>query len=209
MPGDAAGILLVAENPGSGSEAVDEVLARARSGDRDAFNILIMRHEQRILRLAQRMLGSREDAMDAAQETFLRVFRHLHTFDLKRDFSAWLYRIAVNGSIDLLRKRKRHDAHLEPLDSDEPSAPVLSLASSSPTADRLVYSAQLGKRVAGVLEQLSSVERAAFILRHYEELSTEEIAESLGLSSNAAKQAVFRAVQKMRKALEAWTRSRQ
>jgi RNA polymerase sigma-70 factor (ECF subfamily) len=155
------------------------------------------------------MTGSESDAEEIVQETFLRAYQQRQSFEARSNVGTWLYRIAVNGSIDLLRKRRRHDAHLEPLDSDEPSAPVLSLASSSPAADRLVYSSQLGKRMAGVLEQLSSVERAAFILRHYEELSTEKIAESLGLSSNAAKQAVFRAVQKMRKALEPWTRSRQ
>jgi len=184
-------------------------VAQVQAGDHAAFQALVERHSLSLFRVAYRMTGSESDAEEIVQETFLRAYQQRKSFEARSNIGTWLYRIAVNGSIDLLRKRKRHDAHLEPLDSDEPSAPVLSLASSSPAADRLVYSAQLSKRVAGILEQLSSVERAAFILRHYEELSTEEIAQSLGLSSNAAKQAVFRAVQKMRKALEAWTRSRQ
>jgi RNA polymerase sigma-70 factor, ECF subfamily len=184
-------------------------VAQVQAGDHTAFQALVEQHSLSLFRVAYRMTGSESDAEEIVQETFLRAYQQRKSFEARSNVGTWLYRIAVNGSIDLLRKRKRHDAHLEPLDSGEPSAPVLSLASSSPAADRLVYSAQLGKRVARVLEQLSSVERAAFVLRHYEELSIEEIARSLGLGSSAAKQAVFRAVQKMRKALEPWARLKQ
>ena len=184
-------------------------VVQVQAGDHAAFQALVEQHSLSLFRVAFRMTGSESDAEEIVQETFLRAYQQRKSFEARSNVGTWLYRIAVNGSIDLLRKRKRHDAHLEPLDSDAPSAPVLSLASNSPAADRLVYSAQLAKRVSGVLERLSSIERAAFVLRHYEELSTEQIAESLGLSSNAAKQAVFRAVQKMRKALEPWTRSTQ
>src|SRR5678815_1681144 len=168
MPVDVAGILLVAENPGSGSEPVDEVLARARSGDRDAFNILIMRHEQRVLKLAFRMLGRREDAMDAAQETFLRVFRHLHTFDLKRDFSAWLYRIAVNVCRDSARRRK-------------PDTP-LELVEEAPVSERQesdVIQAQQKRILRQALSILSTKERAALVLRDIEGLDTVEVARLL------------------------------
>jgi RNA polymerase sigma-70 factor (ECF subfamily) len=182
---------------------------QVQAGDHAAFQALVEQHSLSLFRVAYRMTGSESDAEEVVQETFLRAYQQRKSFEARSNVGTWLYRIAVNGSIDLLRKRKRHDAHLQPLDSDEPSAPVLSLASSSPAADRLVYSAQLGKRVAGVLEQLSSVEKAAFVLRHYEELSIEQIAQSLGLNNSAAKQAVFRAVQKMRKALEPWARLKQ
>ena len=184
-------------------------VAQVQAGDHAAFQALVEQNGLSLFRVAYRMTGSESDAEEIVQETFLRAYQQRKSFEARSNVGTWLYRIAVNASIDLLRKRKRHDAHLEPLESDEASAPVLSLASSSPAADRLVYSAELGKRVAGVLEQLSSVERAAFILRHYEELSTEEIAQSLGLRVSAAKQAVFRAVQKMRKALEPWARLKQ
>jgi len=184
-------------------------VAQVQAGDHAAFQALVEQHSLSLFRVAYRMTGSESDAEEIVQETFLRAYQQRKSFEARSNVGTWLYRIAVNGSIDLLRRRKRHDAHLEPLDSGETFAPALSLASSSPAADRLVYSAQLGKRVAGVLEQLSSVERAAFVLRHYEELSIEEIAQSLGLSSSAAKQAVFRAVQKMRKALEPWARLKQ
>ena len=187
MPGDAAGILLVAENPGSGSEAVDEVLARARSGDRDAFNILIMRHEQRILRLAQRMLGSREDAMDAAQETFLRVFRHLHTFDLKRDFSAWLYRIAVNVCRDSARRRK-------------PDSP-LALVEEAPVSERQESDAILAQQrriLRHALSILSSKERAALVLRDIEGLDTVEVARLLNSTPTTVRSQISSARSKLR-----------
>jgi len=181
-------------------------VAQVQAGDHAAFQVLVEQHSLALFRVAFRMTRSESDAEEVVQETFLRAYQQRESFEARSNVGTWLYRIAVNGCIDLLRKRKRHDAHLEPLDSDEVSAPVLTLASSSPAADRLVYSAQLSQRVANVLERLSSVERAAFVLRHYEELSTEGIAQSLGLSNSAAKQAVFRAVQKMRKALEPWAR---
>ena len=181
-------------------------VAQVQAGDHAAFQVLVEQHSLALFRVAFRMTGSESDAEEVVQETFLRAYQQRESFEARSNVGTWLYRIAVNGSIDLLRKRKRHDAHLEPLDSGDASAPVLTLASNSPAADRLVYSAQLSQRVAKVLERLSSVERAAFVLRHYEELSTEEIAQSLRLSNSAAKQAVFRAVQKMRQALEAWAR---
>ena len=187
MPGDAAGILLVAENPGSGSEAVDEVLARARSGDRDAFNILIMRHEQRILRLAQRMLGSREDAMDAAQETFLRVFRHLHTFDLKRDFSAWLYRIAVNVCRDSARRRKPDSPH--------------ALVEEAPVSERQESDAILAQQrriLRQALSILSSKERAALVLRDIEGLDTVEVERLLNSTPTTVRSQISSARSKLR-----------
>lgn len=187
MPGDSAGILLVAENPGSGSESVDEVLARARSGDRDAFNILIMRHEQRVLRLALRMLGSREDAMDAAQETFLRVFRHLHTFDLKRDFSAWLYRIAVNVCRDSARRRKP-DTPLELVDD----APVSERQESD------VIQAQQRRILLRALSILSSKERAALVLRDIEGLDTVEVARLLNSTPTTVRSQISSARSKLR-----------
>ena len=181
-------------------------IAQVQVGDHAVFQSLVEQHSLSLFRLAYRMTGSESDAEEVVQETFLRAYQQRKSFEARSNVGTWLYRIAVNGSIDLLRKRKRHDAHLEPLESSEPSAPVLSLASNSPAADRLVFDAQISRRLAGVLEELSPVERAAFVMRHYEDLSTEEIAQSLELSTSAAKQAVFRAVQKVRKALEPWVK---
>ena len=187
MPVDSAGILLVADNPGSGYEAVDEVLALARNGDRDAFNILMMRHEQVVMRLALRMLGSREDAMDAAQETFLRVFRHLHTFDIKRDFSAWLYRIAVNACRDLAKRRRPGTA--------------LELISDTPVSERQesdVLQAQQRRMLRQALSILSAKERAALVLRDIEGLDTIEVARLLKSSPTTIRSQISSARTKLR-----------
>ena len=187
MPVDSAGILLVSENPGSGQEAVDEVLLLARSGDRDAFNVLIMRHEQRVLRLAFRMLGSREDAMDAAQETFLRVFRHLHTFDTKRDFAAWLYRIAVNVCRDFA-KRRRPNTSLELVEE----APVLQ------SQENNAIQAQQRRMLRQALSILSSKERAALVLRDIEGLDTVEVARLLNSTPTTIRSQISSARTKLR-----------
>src|SRR5438874_7695707 len=82
------------------------VLARARQGDSDAFRALVERHSRSVFRLAFRMTGNEQDAEDVVQETFLRAYKQLHRFDGRAAFSTWLYRIAANCSLDLIRARK-------------------------------------------------------------------------------------------------------
>ncbi len=94
-------------------------VSRARSGDSQAFRLLVEHHSRNIFRLAYRMTGNEQDAEDVVQETFLKAFRQLNGFEERSNFSTWLYRIGVNCALDLLRKRRRHDEFQEPL---EPSA---------------------------------------------------------------------------------------
>jgi len=187
MPVDSAGILLVTDKFGGDHEPVDEVLAMARNGDRDAFNVLMVRHEQRIVRLASRMLGRREDALDAAQETFLRVFRHLHTFDPRRDFSAWLYRIAVNVCRDVARRRKP-EASLE-LVSESPVPQVQETGA---------IKAQQMRMLRLALATLSEKERAALVLRDIEGLDTAEVARILNSSPTTVRSQISSARSKLR-----------
>ena len=95
------------------ANTADPLVARARAGDRAAFDQLMIRHQQRVVALAWRLLGSEDAARDAAQEAFLRVYKHLHHYDPAQDFSGWLYRIVVNVCRDLQRKRARHGASFE------------------------------------------------------------------------------------------------
>jgi RNA polymerase sigma-70 factor (ECF subfamily) len=187
------------------SQAV--AVAQVRAGDQEAFRVLVEQHSRSVFRLGYRMTGSEIDAEDVVQETFLRAYQQLKTFEARSNFSTWLYRIAVNCSIDLLRKRQRHDAPLDSLDAS-PEDRVLSFASNAPLPDRLVFSEQLRARVTRILDGLSPVERAAFVLRHYEDMSIEEIGKSLGLRGSATKHAIFRAVQKLRRALEPMVKSK-
>src|SRR5207249_6440026 len=98
------------------SDAV--AVARARAGDQDAFGMLVERHSVRLFQLAYRMSGNEQDAEDVVQETFLRAYRQLDRFESRAGFGTWLHRIAANCSLDLLRKRKRHDAQIDPVELD-------------------------------------------------------------------------------------------
>src|SRR5512142_2859841 len=100
-----------------GSDAA--VVARVRAGDSDAFRVLVDRHARTIFRLACRMVGNEHDADDVVQETFLRAYRRINRFESRANFGTWLYRIAVNCSVDLLRQRPRREQE-QPAEDVEP-----------------------------------------------------------------------------------------
>ena len=131
----------------------------------------------------------------------MKAHRNLAAFDGRAQVGTWLHRIAANCSLDLLRKRKRQDQRFEPIEMI--SAEVLvSLDSSTSTPDRAVLNTEIQHKVESALDQLTPMERAAFVLRHFENNSIEEIGSALNLGQSAAKQAIFRAVQKVRRSLE-------
>jgi RNA polymerase sigma-70 factor, ECF subfamily len=175
------------------------VLSRARQGDSDAFRALVERHSRSVFRLAFRMTGNEQDAEDVVQESFLRAYRQLGRFEARANFGTWLYRIVANCSVDLMRARHaRHDqVRGEPI---ETAAGVS--AADAPNPERLAESAEIDRQVQAALGALSPLERAAFTLRHYEGRSIDEISSMLGLGTSAAKHSVFRAVKKLRVALQ-------
>jgi RNA polymerase sigma-70 factor (ECF subfamily) len=183
-------------------ESNDAVLVtRARAGDTDAFRVLVERHSRSLFRLAYRMTGNQQDAEDVVQESFLRAYKQLARFDERASFGTWLYRIAVNCSLDLVRSRKRRSELTAPADS-EMDDPSLSLPSLDPTPDRLAMSGEVRERVTEAMTELSASERTAFVLRHFEGMCIEDVSRVLGCQPGAAKHSVFRAVQKLRRALE-------
>jgi RNA polymerase sigma-70 factor (ECF subfamily) len=175
------------------------VLARARQGDSEAFRALVERHSRSVFRLAYRMTGNEQDAEDVVQESFLRAYRQLGRFESRANFGTWLYRIVANCSVDLMRsKQARHDqVRGESLDEAVEMPPA-----QTPGPERLAQSAEIERRVRDALNALSPLERAAFTLRHYEGRSIDEIGRTLGLGTSAAKHSVFRAVKKLRIALQ-------
>ena len=184
-------------------------VSRARAGDGDAYRQLVERHSRSVFRLAFRMTGNEQDSEDVVQETFLRAYKQLHRYEARASFATWLYRIAANYSLDLVRRRRRHgEVALGSSQSDEDAPEVLNtIPSGDPGPDRLAFSGAVQQRVASALDELSAQERTAFVLRHFEGQSIEEISGALGLSANAAKHSIFRAVQKLRRALEPWVTS--
>jgi RNA polymerase sigma-70 factor, ECF subfamily len=173
----------------------------ARGGDDLAFRRLVERHSRAVFQVAFRMTGSEPDAEDVVQDTFLKAYRELKRFEARSSFGTWLHRIAVNCSYDLLRRRPRHQA--EPLDAEgEDGTPAISVeADGVSRPDRLAFSAEVQHRVRVAMDQLTPAERMAFVLRHLEGRSIDEIGSMLGLHVSATKHSIFRAVQKMRRAL--------
>ena len=183
------------------------VVARARDGDRDAFRVLVDMHSRYIYSLAHRMTGNAQDAEDVVQEAWLKAHKQLSRFEARADFRTWMHRITVNCSIDLIRTRKHqetgHDAaDLEMLDGAGPHEDRV-----DPSPERLMLSSEVQEQVTRAMSGLTHMERAAFVLRHFEGQSIEDISRALGLKTNAAKHSIFRAVRKMRLALEPFVES--
>jgi len=171
-------------------------VSRPEIGRQEEFRLLVEQHSRALFGLAWRMTGNQQDAEEVVQETFLHAYRSFDRFDGRAQPGTWLHRIAVNCALDLLRTR-RHDAgrvELEAAGSDAGDA--------APGPERLLLSAEVQRRLTAALRRLSPTERAAFVLRHYQGCPIEEISRELRMSENAAKNCVFRAVQKLREALQ-------
>ena len=176
-------------------------VALARDGDSEAFRALVERHSRAVFRLAHRMTGNASDAEDVVQDTFLKAYKQLSRFESRANFGTWLHRIAVNCSIDLIRARPHREATHDVADLEQFGAGEAADA-GRPSPERLMLSTEVQARITDAMSALSQMERAAFVLRHFEGQSIDEISRALGLKTNATKHSIFRAVKKMRHALE-------
>jgi len=166
-------------------------------GDKEAYGALVMSHSHRLFRVAFRITGNEADADDVVQEAFLRGYRRLEGFQERANFGTWIYRIAVNCALDRIKLREQQDAGRVAEGSD-PEQDEVQVADWAAGPERLLLSGEIGLLQAAALNSLTADERTAFVLRHLENCTTEEIAAALGVQPNAAKQTVFRAVQKLR-----------
>jgi len=177
-------------------ETVKAVLA----GDKEAYGALVVRHSRTLYRLAYRITGNEADADEVVQDAFVRGYRKLETFESRSNFGTWIYRIAARCALDKVSAR-RGEIDSRVGDEDDPEQSEMQVADGSAGPERLVLSGEIAAMQQSALRSLTPTERTAFILRHMEDRSTEEIAAALGIRPNAAKQAVFRAVQKLRRRL--------
>lgn len=167
-------------------------IKHAQEGDREAFRKLFEENKNLIFSLAYRYAKNMEDAEDILQETFIKAYHSLHTFQLQNNstFSSWIYRICINCSIDFLRKNKKRkqtsDQNVEI--QDVPSSHF----SSDPESPKNLNDVQ--EKLNNVMEKLSARQRMIFILKHYQEMSTKEIAEYMNCSEGSVKKQLFRAV---------------
>lgn len=170
---------------------------RCLHGDPDAFRELLERYESRVFSLILRMVRCAPDAEDIAQDTFLKAFRNLSSYDPSFPFVTWLFKIAHNTSLDFLRRKKPQTV---PLQDDE--GPAAAAATNRPP-DSDAESILRRTLIDGLFAALPPLYREALILRHKEGLELKEIAQVLGVPEGTVKIRLFRARERLRRALEA------
>lgn len=170
------------------------LIRRSLSGDDDAFGSLIHTHQSTVFNIAYRMVGDREVARDLAQETFLRAFRALDTFDQSRPFGPWLYRIATNLSINWVKRAQVSTVPLDvPSSTGETHGEPIQIPDSSSEPAVRFLEAEMQAWLRHEILMLPPDYRAVVELRHFQELSYEEIAETLNLPLGTVKTRLFRA----------------
>ena len=180
-----------------------ELVARLARGDQAALGDLIERHHRRLLRVCERLLGDAEEARDAVQEVFLKVMVKAGSFRPKALVSTWLYRVAVNHCLNVLRRRRlRRWVSLSPVEDEETAAPP------EPAEERADPHRELDARrrwgsVRRAIAGLPPGQRAVLVLARFEELSYKEIADTLGITLGAVESRLFRAMRALEKAQEA------
>ncbi|MGH9161943.1 MAG: RNA polymerase sigma factor [Vicinamibacteraceae bacterium] len=181
------------------------LLARARAGDSDAFGELVKRHSRGVFAVAFRVTGNEQDAEDVVQETFIKAYRQLGRFEERARFSTWLTRIAANCAVDFLRSRSHRDP-AGTVEADGGGVAPEGWPCPAPLPDREALGGEVRERLHAAMAELTPMERAAFVLRHFEGESIEVISAALGLKASATKHSIFRAVRKMRAALGPFVR---
>jgi len=186
------------------AEVFDEtpLVERARSGDAAAFSELVNRYERKIFRLAKHITQNDEDAEDVLQETFLKAYSHLDSFQGQSKFYTWIVRIAVNEALMKLRKRKSSKTVSldEPTDTGEDTMPR-EIAVWEENPEQKYSREELREILDKAVESLKPAFRTVFVLRDIEELSTEETASALDISIPAVKSRLLRARLQLREKL--------
>ena len=179
-----------------------ELVAKAKVGDSDAFAVLVEQNQNRIYSLALRMVDNPEDAADLAQEAFLSAWRGLEKFQGEAAFSTWLYRLTSNACIDFLRREKRKKAagSVLSLDDTEEGA-TLDLPDYDADPHRQLEQEEVRSAIADGLAQLSPEHRKILTLREVSGLSYTEIADVLGVEEGTVKSRIARARLALRKKL--------
>jgi RNA polymerase sigma-70 factor (ECF subfamily) len=182
------------------------LVAKAKSGDLAAFEELVNRYEGRIFRLTLNITQNREDAQDAAQDAFLKSYKNLHRFQGESRFYTWLVRIAVNEALMRLRKRRPNVVSLdEPVETEEDFIPK-EIQDWDPTPEQRYERTEMNSILNDAISKLDPIFRTVFLLRDVEQISTEETAETLGISVPAVKSRLLRARLKLREILTPYFR---
>jgi RNA polymerase sigma-70 factor (ECF subfamily) len=178
----------------------EELVARSIGGDTESFNQLVVRWERPIYALAYRVIGREEDARDVCQETFMRAFRSIHGFRGQAKFSSWLYRIALNLCRDWIRRERRAPTVQAPEGVD-----VIEMASEQgpvESIEELVSRRDIGRLIERAMATLSEEQRTAIILKEYQGLTFQEIADLQGCPLSTVKTRLYQGLTVLRRELE-------
>jgi len=177
------------------------LVRRCLAGDEKAYRELVEMYQARIYSLALRMLRRAEDAQDVTQETFIRMFRALDRYDPERPFAAWLFSIASRLSIDQIRRRKLQPVPLTQRDRDDEEY-TIDVEDTGPRPEEVTSHAEEEARTRALIDSLPPHYRIVVLLRHQQDLSYEEIAESLHLPLGTVKARIHRARALLRDRIE-------
>ena len=172
----------------------EELMARIAKGDEHAFEILVNRHQASVLNLVYRFIGDRTQAKDLAQEAFIRVWQAAKSYEPKAKFTTWVYRITANLCFNELKsaRRKKWFSFNR---SDEAGEPTFeeTLADSSPSAEDILLEKERARQISDALQSLPEHQRIALVLKRYDDLSYQEIAQIIDCSVSAVDSLLVRA----------------
>ncbi len=177
-----------------------EIIALCKKGDREAFNELILKYQNQVFNIAYGMLSNYEDASDAAQEVFIKIYRGIPSFREQASFTTWMYRICSNVCSDILRKRQRRGIHIS-IDSDEDENPTAHLPSDKPGPAEQLEQSERQRAVREAIGTLRSEYREIIVYCDIEQMSYEEAAKILRCPVGTVKSRLNRARNALRKKL--------
>lgn len=186
-----------------------ELIERTLAGDGGAYAILVERFQRKIFRIAWAILRDDTEADAVTQDTFVQAYTRLDSFEGRAGFETWLTRIAINRSRDTLRRRKLFSIFVPYRDDENAGAMMIEPVDARPDPERELMSSELRGAIIRAERQLSAQQKTIFRLRHYEDLSLEEIADQLGLRAGTVRAHLFRAIQKIRRELSEWRAARE
>ncbi|MFQ5777648.1 MAG: RNA polymerase sigma factor [Terriglobia bacterium] len=205
---DGTCLELVHRVPGASPqpEASDErvLIRQAQRGDRVAFEELVRRYDQNVLRLALQVVRSEEEARDLYQEAFLKIYRSLDRFRFESQFSTWVYRVVMNVCLDYLRRASTRRESQAPSNQEGQPEFFQTLPEERPglNPERALRGKEIARRIEQALTRLSPRERLVFELKHYHGMRLRAIGEQCGTSEETAKNCLFRATRKLRVELQ-------
>jgi RNA polymerase sigma-70 factor (ECF subfamily) len=186
-----------------------ELIEQTLSGDGGAYAILVERFQRKIFRVAYAIVRDDAEADTVTQDTFVQAYLNLGKFEGRAGLETWLTRIAINRSRDALRRRRFVSLFVSRDEDDETAETMLEPVDERPDPERQLMSSQLRVSIQRAEKQLSAQQKTIFRLRHYENLSLEDIADHLGLRAGTVRAHLFRAIHKIRRELAEWRSARE